>query len=356
MNNLSILNFKYCLLFYIKAVLVFLLLSMFMHGFLLLFSQKTDTKLSIFHKHHDEFDVLAIGTSHSTGFHFSSLNSFGVNFHDGGGDIEEVLFKSSVIMDDAPNISTVFIPLSPGSLHFSQRFISLDYKQRQFKVINNLPFSYKSILYSPSQSLLYLSLTALPIFEIRAFFYDWLISVYSSQHQGNKIVESCYSPVQLGISDSEQLLGDFRMQTMKPECIAKFAQKTVTDHISDIDKSVAAEPDLSDKNVSRLISLADRLKQLENGRLVLVIPPLTREYYEDVRIQDWLPAHRQLLAHLAQHANIEVYDLHDYFYEEMDNGSNEYFFDDDHLALPGAINFSKALKVAMDKRASEASE
>jgi hypothetical protein len=356
MSNLSILNSKYWVIFSIKVVLVFLLLSLFMHGLLLFFSQQTDAKLSLFYKHRYEFDALTMGTSHSIGFHFSSLNSFGVNFHDGGGDIEEVLFKSNVIMENAPNISTVFIPLSPGSLHFSQRFISLDYKQRQFKVINNLPFSYKSILYSPSQSLLYLSLTALPIFEIRAFFYDWLISIYSNQHQGNKIVESCYSPVQLGISDSEQLLGDFRMQTMKPECIAKFAQKTVTDHISDIEKSVAAEPDLADKNVRRLFSLADRLKQFDKGGLVLVIPPLTREYYEDVRIQKLLLEHNQLLARLAQHANIEVYDFHDYFYEEMDNGSNEYFFDDDHLALPGAIKFSKALKVAMDKRASEASE
>lgn len=112
-----------------------------------------------------------------------------------------------------------------------------------------------------------------------------------------------------------------------------------------------SEPKLPIHNVERLLALADRLRLGKvEGRWVLVVPPLTREYYQDDRIQKWLPEHQKLLDLLAEHSNIDVYGFHDFFYVEMEDGNNDYFYDDDHLALPGAIKFSKALKKAMDER------
>ena len=355
MNRLSILNFKRLVYFSIKALLALLLSVVILNSIIFIFQEDKSTKLSLFDDNSDEFTALTIGNSHTVDFHFPSLGVSGINFYDAGGDIEEVLFKAGIILDKAKNIKQVYLPVSPGALHFSQRITNVNWQHRQSQVINNLPLSYKTFFYSQEESFRRWFKIVFPILELQKLFIKWLIPKNVFPPINVSVDASCHIPIITDIDTSEILLGSYNLSTMRSECIAEFANLTVNSHISKIDISLSSQPDLANKNVNRLLLLADKLK-LVDGQLILVIPPLTREYYEDVRIQDWLPAHRRLLAHLAQHANIEVYDFHDYFYEEMDNGSNEYFFDDDHLALPGAIKFSKALKVAMDKRASEASE
>ncbi|MPY24851.1 SGNH/GDSL hydrolase family protein [Shewanella sp. YLB-07] len=348
MNHLSTFNFEYLSRFLGSILLVFLLLSVSMNASLyFLHDYVKVTKLSLFQKEPHTFTALALGTSHSIGFNFPSLGVKGVNFHDGGGDIEEVLFKSSIILGHAVNIDVIFLSVSPGTLHMSQLYISRDIKKRKGNVISNLPLSYETFSYDFEASLQTWVLQLFPIFEVRQVFMK-LLEPVALERTEEVIVKPCFWLAEGIINKKTLLLGGYRMETMKAECIAEYANTTVAHHSTLIELSLMAEPELPENNVGRLSLLAEILEE-RKGRLILVVPPLTREYYEDVRIQKWLPDHHKLLAKLAKHNNIEVFDFHDFFYEEMDGGTNDYFYDDDHLALPGAIKFSQALKSAMEE-------
>ncbi|SQH77460.1 conserved protein of unknown function [Shewanella benthica] len=353
MNPSSILSFRYLALFFLRATLALVLSFSAVNGMLCLLpsDDRVVEKLSLFNQEKDEFTALALGTSHSVGFHFPSLGGKGVNFHDGGGDIEEVVFKAGVILAHAVNINTLFVPVSPGSLHISQRYVANDMLSRRFLVIKNLPLSHDIFWYAPMASIRLWALRIIPVFEVKQRLLSWLglsnfIAKLMMKHK-----KFCLVSVSADVNADELLFGGYRLEKMLPSCLAEYADLTVSRHYSHIESTVIAEPKLPMRNVERLLALADRLRRGQvEGRLVLVVPPLTAEYYQDDRIQLWIPEHQQLLDLLAEHSNIDVYDFHDFFYAEMEDGSNDYFYDDDHLALPGAIKFSKALKKAMDER------
>jgi hypothetical protein len=349
-NHLSILSSKRLVYFSIKALLALLLSVVLLNSIIFFYQQDKVTKLSLFDDNMDKYTALTIGDSHSTGFHFPSLGVSGINFHDGGGDIEEVLFKSDIIFDKAKNIKQVFLPVSPGSLHLSQRVTNVNWQSRQSQIINNLPFSYKMFTssYTSRSSMLFSILY--PTFKLQNMFIKWVMLNNRFLSMDTSIDISCHIPVIINVDKIELIMGDYLMSTIKPGCIAEFADITVSLHRKLIDLSIAGDSGITNKNVDRLLLLADKLR-LVDGQLVLVATPLTTEYYQDARIQKLVPEHQQLLGRLAKHPNIEVYDFHDFFYKEMSDGSNDFFYDDDHLALPGAIKFSKALKKAMDERA-----
>lgn len=348
MNHSSILNSKYLLRFLTISLIVLFLFSVIMNIFVSYFKDDKQTKLALFERNKDGFSALALGTSHSIGFHFPSLGVDGINFHDGGGDIEEAFFKADILMEQAGYIDTVFLAVSPGGLHMSQRYISEDWGIRQDFILKNLPMSYRLFFSRPIATFQHLPLTTFPIYEFRKFIKDLL--GYKKAGAPVDIVSSCFTIGSFHLADSEFLLGDYRVNTIKPHCIAEYAKSTVKRHSEYVDATILANSNVPQLNVKRLVKLASMLKE-RDGRLILVVPPLTREYYEDARIQKWVPEHNALLAELAKQSNIEVYDFHDFFYKQMADGSNDFFYDDDHLALPGAIEFSKALKKAMDDRA-----
>ena len=325
------------------------------NGMLYLFQIESNVinKLSLFHKEKNKFTALALGNSHSIGFHFPSLGVKGINFHDGGGDIEEVEFKSKIIMEHAVNINTIFVPVSPGSLHMSQNYGN-DIN-RQLVVIRNLPFSYHVLLSRPLIVLRGWLRSLFPFFEIRNEITKKIVLKFTSNKNLNGFPiynnRACFKPILADIDEDDLSLGDYKLESLLPDCLTNHAVTTVTMHSSLIESTILNEVNMPNINVKRLLTMADelKLKQTET-RLVLVVPPLTAEFYEDERVQKWIPEHNELLVVLAEHSNIEVYDFHDFFYEEMADGSNDYFYDDDHLALPGAIKFSKALKQAMGER------
>ena len=353
MNPSSTLSFRYFALFFLRATLAFVLIFSAVNGMLWLFSSddRVIDKLSLFNEGKDEFTALALGSSHSVDFHFPSLGVKGVNFHDRGGDIAEVVFKAGVILEHAVNINIIFVSVSPGSLHMSQDYVADDIINRRFLVLTNLPLSHEIFLYAPMASIRLWALRIIPVIEVKRRLISWLdlSNFVSKQVMENE--KSCLVSVSDDVMEDELLLGGYRLKKMVPNCLAEYADSTVVSHKLSVESSVQSEPKLPIRNVERLLVLADRLRLGKvEGRLVLVVPPLTREYYEDDRIQKWIPEHQKLLDLLAEHSNIDVYDFHDFFYGEMEGGSNDYFYDDDHLALPGAIKFSKALKKAMDER------
>ncbi len=349
MSLSSILNFRYLARFSIRSILALILVSLAIHMVLwcLQSEDKVTEKLSLFNKEKEELTALALGSSHSIGFHFPSLGLKGVNFHDAGGDIEEVVLKSGIIMEQAVNIRTIFIPVSPGSLYISQNYS--DHFHRQLVVVRNLPLSFYTLLSTPSLILPSWVDFLFPFFEIRK-----AVTLMWSLNQGlngflSKNYGACFIPVLGDIDQDELILGVYNLKTLKAHCLDNHARITVKSHASQIESVLSNEADMPQLNVERLLTLAESLVEI-NGLLVVVVPPLTAEYYQDDRIQKWIPEHQKLLDLLAEHSNIDVYDFHDFFYGEMEDGSNDYFYDDDHLALPGAIKFSKALKKAMDER------
>ncbi|QDO83513.1 hypothetical protein FM037_10025 [Shewanella psychropiezotolerans] len=353
MNPSSTLNFRYFALFFLRATLVFVLIFSAVNGMLCLLpsDDRVMDKLSLFNEEKDGFTALALGSSHSVGFHFPSLGVKGVNFHDGSGDIEEVVFKAGVILEHAVNINTIFVPVSPGSLHISQRYIANDMLSRRFLIIKNLPLSHEFFSYDPMASIRLWASRIIPVIEVKQRLISWLDLSNFVSKQVMENDKSCLVPVSADVKEDELLLGVYRLKKMVPSCLAEYADSTVVSHKLSVESSVMSDAKLPIRNVERLLVLADRLRLGKvEGRLVLVVPPLTREYYQDDRIQLWIPEHQELLDLLAEHSNIDVYDFHDLFYGEMEDGSNDYFYDDDHLALPGAIKFSKALKKAMNER------
>ncbi|MCZ4336699.1 hypothetical protein [Shewanella colwelliana] len=348
MNLSSILNSKYLLRFLTVLLSVLFLFSVIVSAFVSYFKDDKQTKLTLFEGNKDGFSALALGTSHSIGFHFPSLGVDGINFHDGGGDIEEALFKADILVEQARYVDIVFLAVSPGSLHMSQRYISDDWGRRRLAVINNLPVAFNAFIFNPKASFKRLLFKFFPIFEFRQIIRTWLIGE-SSQLSADVSV-SCFGKGIVELDYQSFLLGDYKEEIISPHCLAEYADSTIKKHIQYIEATILADSNVPQLNVKRLVKLASMLKD-RYGRLVLVVPPLTREYYEDARIQKWVPQHNALLAELAEQTNIEVYDFHDFFYEQMADGSNDFFYDDDHLALPGAIEFSKALKKAMDDRA-----
>ncbi|ACA85959.1 hypothetical protein Swoo_1674 [Shewanella woodyi ATCC 51908] len=342
-------------MFTLKAILATVLISVVINGMLYFFQdeRKVTNKLQLFHEGKDEFTALAVGTSHSIGFHFPSLGQKGINFYDGGGDIEEVVFKSGIIMDQAVNIGSIFVSVSPGTLHMSQNYGNNI--NRQLVVIKNLPLSYDVLLSTPSIVLPSLLEFLFPILEVKNEIKEKIdLSLASSKNLNGfstDINRACLKPILTEVDKDALILGGYKLVTLLPNCLDSYAANTVTSHSSHIESTILSDVNMPSINVSRLSGMADefKLRKVET-RLILVVPPLTVEYYEDERIQKWISEHNKLLAELSKHPNIDVYDFHDFFHDEMADGSNDFFYDDDHLALPGAIKFSKALKQAMDER------
>ncbi|MBU1390950.1 MAG: hypothetical protein KJ856_09210 [Gammaproteobacteria bacterium] len=349
MNPSSILSFNYLLRFSLMAIvcmgIIFTLVDHWSPASRMDFLYHK--KMRLFAQQKDELEAIVLGTSHSKGFHFPSLGMLGMNFFDGGGDIDEAEFKFNVIAAQARKLSIVFIPISPGSLQFSRRWIIEDESQHQYIVMKNTPISlwqYPALWGS-------MVTDYIGFFRLRVKLLDRIRSKLESltgADHGEGISNLCYNKDSISehLKLEDGIVGGYKRQLIKPACINQYADETVKSHMEHIRRSLSSESGIAERHLKALLSMAKTLEQRQ-GRLVLVIPPLTREYYQDPRIQALLPEHFALLSRLAAHPYIEVYDFHDFFYEQMADGSNDYFYDDDHLALPGAIEFSKALRETM---------
>ena len=78
-------------------------------------------------------------------------------------------------------------------------------------------------------------------------------------------------------------------------------------------------------------------------RLILYIPPFTKEYYEHKNWETVKLEQNVYLQKLSLDPNVLFVDYHDLFYQRNYLETNTLFYDDDHLGLNGAIEFSKIL-------------
>jgi hypothetical protein len=309
-------------------------------------------KLQNYQQHRQLIEALAIGTSHSRGFYFPALGLTGINFHDAGGDIEEVRMKVQVLLPQSPELRYIFVPISPGTLALSQRAIASDYATRLSTVATNTPLSIDSFLFAHEATISLLLNRVLSIKKFRSAFEQWLHPLFPYV----KNTEQCFSLLnnqaiqqkyRVNVASVKQdQFNKYSYYVIHPPCIQSQAITTVAEHRLMIQHSIEKMPNIIADNKNRLISIADELSP-RKGKLILVIMPMTPAYYQSTAIQALVPEHLAHLKKLEKHRNIEIYDFHDYFYPDVKTGHNPYFHDADHLALTGAIEFSRALKQAM---------
>ncbi|MDK9761677.1 hypothetical protein KI743_06665 [Vibrio sp. D420a] len=311
-------------------------------------------KIDYYENFKGDFEVIVAGSSHAKSIHIESLGRKGINFYDGGGDIEEANFKLSRIIPDAESVKFVIYPLSPGGLLINRSSYGID-KSRVKLMLSNSPLLYLDYLVYPIELVSNYLDYAFPVRDSKSFATDNLITLLTTfrwdENSRRKIhPNDCF----IIDSDSFQsrsedgIIHGYSRNLMKPKCIPEYAEQTVAAHIKMMNNSLSADSNVRQKNMRRVVDIANSLSK-RRGKLILFMPPFTREYYESPEIQSLVPAHLSDMNELAKHPAIEFYDYHDFFFEKLDQGENKYFFDDDHLALPGAIEFSRSLKVQLDK-------
>jgi hypothetical protein len=350
-KNLSTLNFNYLCRVSVMALCIILILSHLMNSYLpmpLPYKQK----MKIYQQNSKLIEAITIGDSHGRGIHLSALGLRGLSFSDDGGDIEEACMKADVFIEEVPNLKYLFLPLSPGTLSMARRYYEDDYKKSQLGVIRNTPASLQTFLYNPEALINNFVNRVIPIKELQQMI-NKLILLVALRGDTAHTTEPCFSqlsnePIERGDSlmIDDGIVGGYFRKIMAPSCLKKYADDTVKMHLRWFENSIKKNPNIITMNMQRLIKIADKLVE-HDGKLVLLITPLTKEYYESPHISALNQQHIRLLLELTQHPNIDFYDFHDFFYNAMANGNNDFFFDDDHLALPGAIKFSDALKDAM---------
>ncbi len=344
------LNFSY--LFRVATLGLFLMLSIIYLAHILypnIPESKYRRKLELYQHQKKTVTALALGTSHSRGLYFPALDLKGFNFHDSGGDIEEVTMKAKVFLKKSPNLNKIFLALSPGTLAISQRYISKNYPTRLLTVATNTPLSFDSSLFAHE--------------AVIGLFIDKLISIRKFRNTFDELIqpfffdkpntEKCFSLVnykminqKYSVRVEDDRFNDYIKYVIQSSCMEHHVQMTIARHMKMIKDSFVKEANIVQHNQQRLISVANILAK-RGGKLILIITPMTKNYYQSPQIQALVPEHLSQLAELEKHPNIDVYDFHDYFYNKSIADKNYYFHDGDHLAITGAIEFSKALKLVM---------
>ena len=346
MKALSTLNFNY--LFRVGLLVVAIVLSLIYLAHLFfphVEISKQKRKLALYQQQAQSVEAIALGTSHSRGLYFPVFNLKGFNFHDSGGDIEELEMKVSVFLKKSPKLKTIFTAVSPGTLAISQRYIAPNYPTRLLTVASNTPLSIESFLFAHEASISLFIDEFISIRKLRNGFDKLIKPLFSNGMNTGK----CFSLVnykmineKYSVSVEDDLFNDYIKYRIHPSCMKDHVEKTILKHLKMIKDSFEKEPDIVKHNSQRLINVADKLSKRQ-GKLVLIVMPMTKAYYQSAHIQALVPEHFAQLAQLGKHPNIEVYDFHDYFYDKTVAGKNYYFHDGDHLAITGAIEFSKGL-------------
>ncbi|MDQ7089034.1 MAG: hypothetical protein Q9M50_00055 [Methylococcales bacterium] len=351
MKTSPILNFNYLsrvigIGFVLIGLSVFLLHTLFPT----IEQSRERKKLMAYQSAQESMEALVIGSSHSSSFHLPALGLKGFDFHDLGGDIEELTLKTHIFLDRSPNLKTVFIPASPATFALSQVYLSENYSKRLLIVASNTPLSWPLFLFAPEETVSLFVDQFVGIKKFRKAFDHFLISFFSGNETTNTKCTSAENALFIkqnySIDADDDLFNDHDICTMPAQNIKNHGTIVSGNHLRKFKLSIEKEPNIVQSNLQRLIKLADRLGERQ-GQLILVMTPYSEDFYESTAIQSLKTAHLSELALLEKHPNITVYDFHDYFYSRVTADKNDYFYDSNHLSTRGAIEFSQALKIKM---------
>jgi hypothetical protein len=271
----------------------------------------------------------------------------GYSFADDGGDLMIADYKLRRLVDHLPNLEYVFLVVAPGLLSYNRILAEPDEFPSEF------------LLYAPRVKS-YSRLTARDIFlELRAR----ILSVRTAALDANKgsreafqrLIRNqgfagqddgitCTFPANPpGFPNEDGILGGFAREPLVTSCLTpEFDEKDVTWRMSGIRDVLEKEPRSHLINLGYLRSMAELLRE-EEAELVIVITPTTQGYFEDPRMQEIWAIERPLLEEFAMADNVQIIDIHDYFFDKNYREDNRWFSDPDHVSYDGAVVFSKAV-------------
>lgn len=284
----------------------------------------------------ENIEALVMGVSHARAIHFPSLGIPGYSFHDPGSDLQTVSEKYRTIAPLMPNLKYVLLPLSPSYLH-----IALSDKKKvlwESRFFSNYPERtnfrgslYWSLLLNEPKYLLQ---------KLRKSLKNTFRRLTSSIQFSNKS-PPCMPKSPRDKPQQDGFVNGYFDIYAKEKCINDLAISTRNKHFS-----VTLENNGPEGNFERNKFIMDGLIQqiaAHGHQLVLFIPPFTAEYYEH-SIWNTIKAEQlKYLEELSLQPNVQFLDHHDFFYQRNYIEHNNLFFDDDHLGLNGAIEFSKIL-------------
>ncbi|MFK7894090.1 MAG: hypothetical protein AB8B63_24965 [Granulosicoccus sp.] len=304
------------------------------------------TRLFEFSRIAHDIEVITLGNSHGRSFHFESMNLNGYHFFEQAGDLEEMERRANVVIDRLPALRYVLLPLSPGALSISQRVVAEDYEDRRLLVRKGTPLTFDVRNYSLEELIGTITYRLFRIDALQRFVYKQLGYKDETRTTDAMKVGQCFetgvyqdsSDLQYEVPE-EGIIDGYRRLVMKYECLPKYGNQSSRNRQRHIRLTLEKYPDIVSENIERLLRLANKLES-RGVELLLVNTPNTPWHYNTDETNELKPRFENATSEISKHSNIRYFDFHNLYFDELENDENNYFFDDNHLALIGAKRFS----------------
>ena len=329
--NLSTLRFNLLKIWLLCLSVVILTIQIIAWG---LPEDPYDAKKKDFELQADNIEALVMGVSHARAVHFQSMGIPGFSYHDPGSDLQTVFEKYRAISPLTPNLKYVLLPLSPSYLYVvrsdMQRTARESVYFRNYPKYTNFQGSlYWTLLLQEPQYLLQ---------KLRKSLKKQFKKLISNSHTASKS-PSCTPENSRDKPQQNGFIGGYFDIYAEGECLKSLAMVSIKMHL-DLTLEKNGPEGNFEKNKFIMNKLITQIAA--NGhQLVLFIPPFTAEYYEHSTRDKIKTEQVGYLKELSLQPNVQFLDYHDLFYQRNYIERNTLFYDDNHLGLSGAMEFSK---------------
>jgi len=258
----------------------------------------------------NEITDIAVGNSHAMSLNFKSMGLFGVNHYIPSAGIIETVVNFKEVLRLYEGIERVWIPIAPVLIYRNKQFHGLKWFEEL------IPFSVVWHYNVVSNDFLAWGLPKSYIRDIRC-------KILSCDTGSMILVEGAPASI----------------TTVDPNDLTNLAYNTVENHT----EYASLENDTNVRYFKKLLSLAEE----RNVKVLLFTPPYTDYYYNDPRMSSYVDRYQNEINSLIVNSDFAHYlDFHDLY----DDKNYNFFHDDDHLNLKGAIHFSPLLKNAFTEK------
>lgn len=290
-----------------------------------------------------EVEVLALGTSHATAFHFPSLGMAGHSLHEPRSDLATAELKLRAAQDSLPGLRLVLLAFPPGWLEYDYRGLGGEEETIERWSLN-MPFAVGRMGPKEVRARLF---GELQFFSRASNLVRQRSGAILGLGAGTPVPEerSCRSRPELARNPDRFGIPGGYLQTPAPaECLAELGARNSAVVAADIDQTRRTIPGIRGANLARIERMAEVARGL-GADLVMVVPPYTPHYFEPLaRHGDWRRQAADLNALAGRTDGLHFLDFHDFFPPERYREGNRIFYDDNHLTETGAAEFSQALR------------
>lgn len=313
-----------------------------------------DTRLADFYRRAPELEAVSLGHSHSVGLHFPTMGLRGHSLYGGFMDIRSSHLKLRVLLDYTPSLDFVFLPISPGTLSFEMVVM----EDRDAALVDGwlanmpLPRSGANIslreLASYSNATITTSLNLLTRAN-RMIEQMFLRIVHSFIAGSSDDFDDCLRKENdVTLPDEFGIMNGYWRHATPAYCMDSHVRKTIQDHWNYLSRNQKSVIQVRSLNIHRVREMTSMIQD-RNGFLILVVVPITREYFETEFAQVfWISEIQEWMKLVSEEEMLVLWDYHDFFFDDDYMSNNLLFSDDDHLTLHGARIFSRELRRRID--------